>query len=52
MVLRHSTVYVLDTVESHVSATLVRERLDSGQSVRGLVPSSVEEYIIKQALYK
>jgi nicotinate-nucleotide adenylyltransferase len=50
--LRHTTVYALDTVESHVSATLVRERLDSGQSVRGLVPSSVEEYIIKQALYK
>jgi nicotinate-nucleotide adenylyltransferase len=52
MVLRHSTVYVLDTVASHVSATLVRERLDSGQSVRGLVTSSVEEYIMKQALYK
>ncbi len=50
--LRHSTVYLLDTVASHVSATQVRERLDRGKSVRGLVPSSVEEYIMKQALYK
>ncbi len=50
--LRQTTVYLLDTVASHVSATRVRERLDRGQSVRGLVPSSVEEYIIKQALYK
>jgi nicotinate-nucleotide adenylyltransferase len=50
--LRHTTVYLLDTVASHVSATRVRERLDRGQSVRGLVPSSVEDYIIKQALYK
>jgi nicotinate-nucleotide adenylyltransferase len=50
--LRQTTVYLLDTVASHVSATRVRERLDRGQSVRGLVPSSVEDYIIKQALYK
>ena len=50
--LRHTTVYLLDTVASPVSATRVRERLDRGQSVRGLVPSSVEDYIIKQALYK
>jgi nicotinate-nucleotide adenylyltransferase len=50
--LRHTTVYLLDTVASHVSATRVRERLDRGQSVRGLVPASVEDYIIKQALYK
>ena len=50
--LRHTAVYLLDTVASHVSATRVRERLDRGQSVRGLVPSSVQEYIIKQALYK
>jgi nicotinic acid mononucleotide adenylyltransferase len=50
--LHHTTVYLLDTVASHVSATRVRERLDRGQSVRGLVPSSVEDYIIKQALYK
>ena len=49
--LRQTTVYLLDTVASHVSATRVRQRLDHGQSVRGLVPSSVEDYITKQALY-
>ena len=50
--LRDSTVYLLDTVASRVSATTVRRRLDRAQSVRGLVPPSVEEYITKQALYR
>ena len=49
--LRDTTVYLLDTVDSDVSATAVRRRLDSGRSVRGLVPGRVEEYISKQALY-
>jgi nicotinic acid mononucleotide adenylyltransferase len=42
---------VLDTVSSHVSATGVRERLDRNESIHGLVPPRVEEYITKQALY-
>jgi nicotinate-nucleotide adenylyltransferase len=50
--LRGTTVYLLDTVASRVSATGVRRRLDLGQSVRGLVPARVEEYISKQALYR
>lgn len=50
--LRHTAVHLLDTVASRVSATAVRQRLDRGQSVRGLVPRGVEEYIIKQALYR
>jgi nicotinic acid mononucleotide adenylyltransferase len=50
--LRRSTVHLLDTVSSHVSATEVRKRLDRGQSVHGLVPLRVEEYISKQALYR
>ena len=50
--LRQTTVYLLDTVASPVSATRVRQRLDRGHSVRGLVPASVEDYINKQALYK
>ncbi len=50
--LRRTTIYVLDTVSSHVSATEVRHRLDTHKSVHGLVPPRVEEYITKQALYR
>lgn len=50
--LRRTVVYLLDTVSSHVSATEVRARLDSKESIHGLVPPRVEEYIIKQALYR
>jgi nicotinate-nucleotide adenylyltransferase len=49
--LRHTKIYLLDRVASPVSATAVRKRLDQGQSVHGLVPARVEEYITKQALY-
>jgi nicotinate-nucleotide adenylyltransferase len=50
--LRHTTVYMLDTVDSDVSATGVRRRLDHGRSILGLVPPSVEDYIKKQAIYQ
>ena len=50
--LRDTSVYVLETVASHVSATDVRQRAERGQSLRGLVPPRVEEYINKQALYR
>ena len=50
--LRRSTVYLLDTVHSHVSSTEVRRRLHRHQSIHGLVPARVEEYIFKQALYR
>jgi nicotinate-nucleotide adenylyltransferase len=50
--LRRTTVYVLDTVSSRVSATKVRECLERNESIRGLVPQRVEEYITKQALYR
>jgi nicotinate-nucleotide adenylyltransferase len=50
--LSDTCVYVLETVASHVSATDVRQRAERGQSLRGLVPPSVEEYINKQALYR
>jgi len=49
--LRDTSVYVLEAVASHVSATDVRRRVEQGQSVHGLVPPRVEEYITKQALY-
>ena len=50
--LRRSTVYVMDTVESSVSATEVRKRVARKQSIHGLVPGRVEEYICKQKLYQ
>jgi nicotinate-nucleotide adenylyltransferase len=50
--LRRTVVYVLDTVSSHVSATDVRYRLDRNDSIHGLVPPRVEEYINKKALYR
>jgi len=50
--LRRTTIYLLDTVSSHVSATEVRHRLDTHESIHGLVPPRVEEYISKQALYR
>lgn len=50
--LRRTVVYVLDAVSSHVSATEVRGRLDRNDSIHGLVPPRVEEYINKKALYR
>lgn len=50
--LRRTTVFLLDTVESRVSATEVRRRLERGKTIDGLVPPRVEEYIKKQALYR
>ncbi len=50
--LRRTTVHLLDAVNSHVSATEVRRRLRRGQSIHGLVPTRVEEYIRKQSLYR
>jgi len=50
--LRRTTIFVLDSVSSHVSATEIRQRLDSNKSFHGLVPPRVEEYITKQALYR
>lgn len=50
--LRDTSVYLLETVASHVSATEVRQRTERGRSVRGLVPPRVEEYINKQELYR
>jgi nicotinic acid mononucleotide adenylyltransferase len=50
--LLRTTVHLLNTVASRVSATAVRRRLDRGSNVHGLVPRAVEDYIIKQALYR
>lgn len=49
--LRQTTVYLLDTVASHVSSSEIRRRRHRRQSIHGLVPARVEEYILKQAIY-
>ncbi len=49
--LRQTAVHLLDTVASHVSATEIRRRRQRRQSIHGLVPVRVEEYIVKLALY-
>jgi nicotinic acid mononucleotide adenylyltransferase len=50
--LHKTTVYLLENVSSEVSATDVRHRAQRGQSIHGLVSGRVEEYILKQGLYR
>ena len=50
--LRRSTVHLISSVHVEVSSTEIRGRAALGRSIRGLVPSAVEDYICKQALYR
>ena len=50
--LRRTTVYLLENVASEISATDIRRRANRGQSIHGLVSGRVEEYILKQGLYR
>jgi nicotinate-nucleotide adenylyltransferase len=50
--LQRTTVYLLETVSSEVSATDIRRKANRGQSIHGLVSGRVEEYILKQGLYR
>jgi nicotinate-nucleotide adenylyltransferase len=50
--LQRTSVYLLDNVSSEVSATDVRRRAHRGQSIHGLVSARVEEYILRQGLYR
>ena len=50
--LQRTTVYLLENVSSEVSATDIRRRAQRGQSIHGLVTARVEEYILKQGLYR
>jgi len=47
-----TTIYLLENVASEVSATDIRRKAGRGQSIHGLVPARVEEYILKQGLYR
>lgn len=50
--LHNTSVYLLESVASDVSATDIRRRANRGQSIHGLVSVRVEEYILKQGLYR
>jgi len=50
--LQRTTVYLLENVASEVSATDIRRKTNRGQSIHGLVSARVEEYILKQGLYR
>ena len=50
--LRKSTVHLLTAVSSDVSSTEIRRRRKRGASIHALVPKGVEDYILKQALYR
>jgi nicotinate-nucleotide adenylyltransferase len=47
-----SAIYLLENVASEVSATDIRRKASRGQSIHGLVSARVEEYILKQGLYR
>ena len=50
--LHRTSVYLLENVASDVSATDIRKKAQRGQSIHGLVSGRVEEYILKQGLYR
>jgi nicotinate-nucleotide adenylyltransferase len=50
--LHRTTIYLLENVSSDVSATEVRRHAHRGHSIHGLVSACVEEYILKQGLYR
>jgi nicotinate-nucleotide adenylyltransferase len=50
--LQKTSVYLLENVASEVSATDIRKKAHRGQSIHGLVSARVEEYILKQVLYR
>ena len=50
--LRRTTAWVLSSVWESVSATEVRRRFRNGESLPGLVPPAVADYIVEQRLYQ
>ena len=50
--LRRTTAWVLSNVWEPISATQVRQRACHGESLLGLVPPAVAQYILEQRLYQ
>ncbi len=50
--LRHTTLHVLPDVEVPVASTDLRRAIQQKQGIRGLVPPMVEQYILKEGLYR
>ena len=50
--LRRSTLHVLRGVEVPVASRDIRRAIKAGRGVAGLVPPLVEEYIVKEGLYR
>jgi nicotinate-nucleotide adenylyltransferase len=50
--LRRSTLHVLRGIHMPVASHDIRKAIGSGRSVTGLVPPLVEEYILKEGLYR
>ena len=50
--LQRTTIYLLENVSNEISATDIRRRAHRGQVIHGLVSARVEEYILKQGLYR
>lgn len=48
----HAETKLLNTSVMTVSSTEVRERIKKGESIRGLVPERVEQYILQNGLYR
>jgi nicotinate-nucleotide adenylyltransferase len=49
---RSGAVYVTDSVNSDISSTEIRARIGRGESIDGLVPPLVADYITKYELYR
>lgn len=47
-----ATIIAIDAPVFDVSSSQIRDRISRGEGIHGLVPAKVEEYIIKNSLYK
>lgn len=50
--LKPGNLYLLDALTPDISSSKIRKRLRAGQSITGLVPPGVEQYIEKHKLYR
>jgi nicotinate-nucleotide adenylyltransferase len=48
---RHTSIYLIDAQTADVSGTEIRTRCENGQSIAGLVPPLVQEYIEQHGVY-